>query len=147
LAYPSATYPPPARKSDSAELPNKAGIRPKGINYATKQLADGTLRTYWYAWKGGPRLRGEPGTPEFIASYNEAVASRRAELERIRTINRKQRALERRITRKTLAFLQQSTEPTCYLTPAKKHPLGALCGMGRWCDLRRAIEGGSGQPV
>ena len=31
-------------------------------------------RTYWYAWKSGPPLRGEPGTPEFIASYNEAVA-------------------------------------------------------------------------
>ena len=26
------------------------------------------------AWR--PRLRGEPGTPEFIASYNEAVAQR-----------------------------------------------------------------------
>jgi hypothetical protein len=24
--------------------------------------------------RGGPRLRGEPGTPEFVASYNEAVA-------------------------------------------------------------------------
>ena len=35
-------------------------------------------RTYWYAWRGGPRLRGEPGTPEFMASYNEAVESRRA---------------------------------------------------------------------
>jgi len=30
--------------------------------------------TYWYAWKGGPSLTGEPGTPEFIASYNEACA-------------------------------------------------------------------------
>jgi integrase len=30
-------------------------------------------RTYYYAWRGGPRLRGEPGTPEFMASYNEAV--------------------------------------------------------------------------
>ena len=46
----------------------------KGLNSITKQLADGTKRTYWYAWKGGPPLRGEPGTPEFIASYNEAVA-------------------------------------------------------------------------
>ena len=46
----------------------------KGINSITKKLADGTTRTYWYAWKGGPSLRGEPGTPEFIASYNEAVA-------------------------------------------------------------------------
>jgi len=30
-------------------------------------------RTYWYAWRGGPRLRGEPGSPEFVASYNEAI--------------------------------------------------------------------------
>jgi len=34
--------------------------------------------TYWYAWRGGPRLRGEPGSPEFIASYNEAAEQRRA---------------------------------------------------------------------
>ena len=45
-------------------------VRLKGINSVTKRLADGTLRTYWYAWKGGPSLRGEPGTPEFTASYN-----------------------------------------------------------------------------
>jgi integrase len=49
-------------------------IRLKGINSITKRLAGGTRRTYWYAWKGGPPLRGEPGTPEFIASYNESVA-------------------------------------------------------------------------
>src|SRR5262245_62194708 len=49
-------------------------VRLKGVNHATKRLADGTVRTYWYAWKGGPPLRGEPGTPEFVASYNEAVA-------------------------------------------------------------------------
>jgi integrase len=34
-------------------------------------------RTYWYAWRGGPRLRGEPGSPEFMASYNEAIEGRR----------------------------------------------------------------------
>ena len=49
-------------------------VRLKGVNSITKTLADGSTRTYWYAWKGGPRLCGEPGTPEFIASYNEAVA-------------------------------------------------------------------------
>jgi len=49
-------------------------IRLKGINSITKRLADGTARTYWYAWKSGPPLRGEPGSPEFVASYNEAVA-------------------------------------------------------------------------
>ena len=32
---------------------------------------------YYYAWRGGPRLRGEPGSPEFIASYNEAHEDRR----------------------------------------------------------------------
>jgi integrase len=49
-------------------------VRLKGINSKRKRLADGSWRTYWYAWKSGPPLRGEPGTPEFIASYNEAVA-------------------------------------------------------------------------
>ena len=34
-------------------------------------------RTYYYAWRGGPRLRGGPGSPEFMASYNEAIESRR----------------------------------------------------------------------
>src|SRR5262245_31957715 len=45
----------------------------KGIAKAT---AKG--RTYWYAWRGGPRLSGQPGTPEFVASYNGAVENRRA---------------------------------------------------------------------
>jgi integrase len=48
-------------------------VRLKGINSKRKRLADGSFKTYWYAWKGGPPLIGEPGTPEFIASYNEAV--------------------------------------------------------------------------
>ena len=51
-------------------------IRLKGINSYTAKLADGTTKTYWYAWKGGPRLMGEPGTPEFVASYNEAAAQK-----------------------------------------------------------------------
>jgi integrase len=49
-------------------------VRLKGINSVTKRLVGGRTATYWYAWKRGPRLRGEPGTPEFMASYNEAVA-------------------------------------------------------------------------
>ena len=36
-------------------------------------------RAYWYAWRGGPRLSGEPGSPEFIASYNEAIEQRRCQ--------------------------------------------------------------------
>jgi integrase len=34
-------------------------------------------RDYYYAWRGGPRLRGQPGSPEFIASYNEAIEQHR----------------------------------------------------------------------
>jgi integrase len=51
-------------------------VRLKGINSHTAKLADGATKTYWYAWKGGPRLDGEPGTPEFIASYNAAAAQK-----------------------------------------------------------------------
>ena len=50
-------------------------VRLKGVNSKRKRLADGSFKTYYWAWKGGPALRGEPGTPEFIASYNEAVAT------------------------------------------------------------------------
>ena len=49
-------------------------VRLKGINRVIKRLADGRSATYYYAWKGGPRLHGEPGSPEFIGSYNEAAA-------------------------------------------------------------------------
>jgi integrase len=51
-------------------------VRLKGINSVTKTLADGSRKTFYYAWKSGPRLSGDPGTPEFIASYNEAIASK-----------------------------------------------------------------------
>ena len=50
----------------------------KGINRITKRLADGTVRTYFYAWKGGPALTGAWGSPEFHASYNVAVATKKA---------------------------------------------------------------------
>jgi integrase len=51
-------------------------IKLKGINRVTKRLATGETITYWYAWKGGPRLTGDPGTPEFVASYNAACAQK-----------------------------------------------------------------------
>ena len=54
-------------------------VRLKGLNSKRKRLADGSFKTYWWAWKGGPLLRGEPGSPEFIASYNEAVATKVAQ--------------------------------------------------------------------
>ncbi|MBN9018464.1 MAG: tyrosine-type recombinase/integrase [Rhizobiales bacterium] len=49
-------------------------VRLKGINSRRKRLADGSVKTYWYAWKGGPPLPGKPGDPEFVAAYNAAVS-------------------------------------------------------------------------
>jgi integrase len=49
-----------------------ARVRLKGVNKVTTRLADGSLVTYWYAWKGGPRLAGHPGSPEFVQSYEGA---------------------------------------------------------------------------
>jgi integrase len=51
-------------------------VRLKGINSVRKTLADGSVTEYFYAWKGGPRLNGRPGTPEFIASYQAAVSQK-----------------------------------------------------------------------
>jgi integrase len=51
-------------------------VRLRGVNRVTKRLSDGSTRTYWYAWKGGPALKGEPGSPEFAASYAEAASRR-----------------------------------------------------------------------
>lgn len=57
-------------------FPRTMRMKLSGINRARMRLADGRVVTYYYAWKGGPRLRGKPGSPEFIASYNEAAAQR-----------------------------------------------------------------------
>jgi integrase len=51
-------------------------IKLKGIHWTIAKLADGSTKMYSYAWRGGPRLRGKPGTPDFVASYNEAVGRR-----------------------------------------------------------------------
>jgi hypothetical protein len=53
-------------------------VRLKGLNKVSVRLADRRIVTYWYAWKGGPRLPGKPGDPEFIAAFNEAAAQRKA---------------------------------------------------------------------
>ena len=50
-------------------------------------------RTYWYAWRGGPRLVGEPGSTAFLNSYNEAIASRKTQDDgRFRSLVRDYRA-------------------------------------------------------
>jgi phosphoglycerate dehydrogenase-like enzyme len=48
-------------------------IRLRGLNSITNTLADGTRRTYWYAWKGGPPLAG--ATLDVFASEPLPAAS------------------------------------------------------------------------
>jgi integrase len=48
----------------------------KGLNRARATLSDGRMVIYYYAWKGGPRVIGEYGSPEFFASYHAAHARR-----------------------------------------------------------------------
>jgi len=49
----------------------------KGIHAVKVKLASGAFATYYYAWRGGPRLVGEPGSPEFLLSYSAAHQSQR----------------------------------------------------------------------
>jgi integrase len=51
-------------------------IDAKGLHWTPATLADGSKKIYWYAWKNGPPLVGEYGSPEFIASYNAAIATK-----------------------------------------------------------------------
>jgi integrase len=51
-------------------------IELKGLYWTYAVLADGTKKFYYYAWKNGPRLAGEYGSPEFVASFNAAVVSK-----------------------------------------------------------------------
>jgi integrase len=52
-------------------------VRLKGIASATATLSNGERVAYYYAWRGGPRLVGEPGSPEFLASYESAHRNKR----------------------------------------------------------------------
>lgn len=48
-----------------------------GLAWTTKRLANGERRVYYYAWRGGPALMGEPGAAEFVASYHAAHRKRK----------------------------------------------------------------------
>lgn len=51
-------------------------VKLTGIHTTYKTLASGEKRKYYYAWKNGPRIDAVPGTPEFLALYNAAVAGK-----------------------------------------------------------------------
>ena len=45
----------------------------KGLHVCRKKSG-----TYYYAWRGGPRVKGEPGTLEFIENFHAAIEQARA---------------------------------------------------------------------
>lgn len=47
----------------------------KGVHKVTRRLASGAVAVYHYAWRGGPRLPGEPGSAEFLAALAAARAA------------------------------------------------------------------------
>lgn len=49
----------------------------KGVHKVRYRLASGEVATYYYAWRGGPRINAEPGTPEFVRLYTEAHTVRK----------------------------------------------------------------------
>jgi len=51
-------------------------VKLKGLNKVRKVLADGEEVIYYYAWKGGPRLPGRPGDPEFAEAWLAAQATK-----------------------------------------------------------------------
>ncbi len=53
-------------------------MRLKGVHRVRKTLKDGSQSVYHYAWRGGPPLTGDPGSPEFVASYHRAHEARKS---------------------------------------------------------------------
>lgn len=51
-------------------------VRLKGV-HRVRVRRNGRTHEYHYAWRGGPRLEGARGSPEYIASYHAAHASRK----------------------------------------------------------------------
>lgn len=48
-------------------------IKLKGLNTVRVKRKDGSVVAYHYAWKGGPRVEGVLGSPEFMANYTAAL--------------------------------------------------------------------------
>jgi integrase len=48
-----------------------------GLFWTDAKIGGGKTRRYYYAWRGGPRIKAKYGTPAFIAEFNEHIATRK----------------------------------------------------------------------
>jgi len=46
------------------------------VHRVTRRLASGAVAVHFYAWRGGPKITAEPGTPAFFAEWQAHVAAR-----------------------------------------------------------------------
>lgn len=53
-------------------------IEIEGIHKVRRKLADGSYRTHYYAWRGGPAMKSDPDTDEFLAEYTDHVERKNA---------------------------------------------------------------------
>lgn len=52
-------------------------VKLKGVHTVKRRVADGSTRTYYYAWRGGPRMKSKPNTEAFaveLARLKEMAA-------------------------------------------------------------------------
>ena len=48
----------------------------KGLHKVRRRLAGGGFSTHYYAWRGGPKIKATPDTPEFLAEWQRLTAGR-----------------------------------------------------------------------
>lgn len=48
----------------------------KGVHKVCRKLAGGGVATHYYAWRGGPKITAEPGTPEFFTEWQTLTKDR-----------------------------------------------------------------------
>lgn len=52
-------------------------VQLKGLHTVKKKMSDGTIKLYYYAWRGGPRLQSDPNVDKlaFAAEFRELTKS------------------------------------------------------------------------
>ncbi len=48
----------------------------KGVHSVCRSMADGCIKQYHYAWRGGPRIKAMPGTDAYVEEYWRHVEER-----------------------------------------------------------------------
>lgn len=61
-------------------------IECEGVHVIRHKMADGSIKEYHYAWRGGPRMKSEPGTPAYVKEHSEYLEKRDGEAPEKKTL-------------------------------------------------------------